>query len=249
MLDASRQSFEPADSADLSRAEVHVWLIDLSASPSDLAILRNHLSPDEIERAERFKFDRDRDRYIMAHGQLRRILGSYLRIPPADLTFSCNPHGKPEIVRTNAARDLRFNLSHSASAALIAVGEGRRIGVDLEYLDREVDCLELATRFFAPSEIEQLRAAPPESQRQAFFNCWTRKEAYVKAQGMGLQLPLTDFEVSLMPDQPASLVRTAADAREARRWRLQEIPLGRAYAGALAVEGHGWQLKCLRRTD
>lgn len=249
MVDSPLQYFEPAGLANLSRSEVHVWLIGLDAFPSNFAVLRNHLSPDEALRAERFKFDLDRNRYIIAHGELRRILGSYLSTRPSDLIFVCNAHGKPEVVRTGASKDLRFNLSHSGGAALIAVTEGRRIGIDLEFIDREFDCMEIASRFFATAEIEQLRLVPADQQRRAFFNCWTRKEAYVKAQGMGLQLSLKEFEVSLVPDVPAALVRTAPAASEAGRWRLQEIPLGQDYVGALAVKGHCWQLRCLRRTN
>ena len=247
VLDFTLDNFEqPAELPRLADDEVHIWLVDLDASDSHIEHLQKDLSSEELARAGKFKFERDRKRYIVAHGELRHILGHYLRVDPSRLKFLAGPQGKPELLSTVEAKPPCFNLSHSASAALIGVTDGRRIGIDIEYIHREFDRLELAARFFAPGEVAKLQRLPSALQPQAFFNCWTRKEAYIKAQGLGLQLPLKDFEVSLIPGEPAALLRTENDVAEASCWRLEEIPIGPHYIGALAVEGHDWKLRCFQ---
>lgn len=237
---------EYSHSESLDEKYVHVWFIDLRGPRLSIDGLKNVLSPQECFRAEKFKFQKDRMPYIIAHAALRRILAGYLEIDPLQLEFREGPYGKPELVSATRSEILNFNLSHSHEAALVAVTRGRQIGVDIEYIKREFGWQEVAERFFAPGEIARLRALPEEQQQRGFFTCWTRKEAYIKAKGGGLSIPLQDFEVSLSPGEPVSLISCTSDPKEATRWSLAEVDVGSEYAAAVAVQGHGWRLKCSR---
>ena len=232
--------------APLDQNGVHVWFVDLCASGPSIDRFHRVLSLEEYSRAEKFKFEKDRASYIVAHAALRHILAGYLELDPSRLEFRQGPFGKPELVLTWHREALHFNLSHSHEAALVAVTLGRQTGVDIEHIKREFQWEEVAVRFFAPGEVARLRALPQEQQRRAFFTCWTRKEAYIKAKGGGLSIPLQDFEVSLCPGEPASLVSCTNDPEETARWSLAEIDAGPDYAAATAVEGKGWELKCWR---
>ena len=226
---------------------VYIWHVNLRARRlSAINKYSNILSSDERDRAARFKFPDHRDRYIIAHAALRSILAGYLEADPARLEFCRGPYGKPELVSATHRKPLDFNLSHSHESALVAVTLGRQIGVDIEYIKRDFHWQEVAERFFAPGEIARLRALPEEQQQRGFFACWTRKEAYIKAKGGGLSIPLQDFEVSLAPGEPVSLVSCSTDPEEVTRWSLAEMDVGPEYAAAVAVEGHGWKLHCWR---
>jgi 4'-phosphopantetheinyl transferase len=228
----------------LSSAEVHVWRACLDPDASCVAQLRLTLSADESQRAARFHFPRDRRRFTVARGVLRDILGRYLGVPASELGFRYSAYGKPALADGFDATGVRFNISHSHEIALFAVTCDREIGVDIEYLGREIDGEEIAEHFFSSQECATLRALPAAAKHEAFFTCWTRKEAYIKAHGEGLSLPLDQFDVSLAPGEPAALLATRSDPREALRWSLQALPPGPGYVAALAVEGHGWQLAC-----
>jgi 4'-phosphopantetheinyl transferase len=190
------------------------------------------LSPDEREHAAKFHFDKDRNRYIVSHASLRETLARYLRAEPKELKFSVNEYGKPFLPE----HDLGFNLSHSGEYALIAVTRGRNIGVDVEQIRADVEIEKLASRYFSPREVSELMALPPERRIIAFYNCWTRKEAYIKAQGMGLSLPLDSFDVSL--GEPVLLRATRPNTSEAAQWTLLSLDVESGYAGAVAVRRH-----------
>jgi 4'-phosphopantetheinyl transferase len=228
----------------LSSAKVHVWRAYLDLDASCVEHLQHSLAVDELQRAARFHFPRDRRRYTVARGVLRNILGRYLGRPPSELRFRYSAYGKPALADAFDDAGLRFNVSHSHEVALFAVTSGREVGVDIEYLGREIRGEEIAEHFFSAHERANLRALPAEMRHQAFFNCWTRKEAYIKAHGEGLSLPLDQFDVSLAPGEPAALLATRSDPREALRWSLQTLTPGSGYVAALAVEGQGWQLTC-----
>ena len=230
----------------MNQRDVHLWLIDLHHASSLGDRMSQILSCAEQQKAEKFKFDKDRVKYVIAHAALRNILAGYLEVDPAQLEFREGPHGKPQLVLTARSEPLNFNLSHSHEHALIAVTFERQIGVDIEFIKRDFHWQEVAERFFAPGEIARLRVLPQEQQKRGFFTCWTRKEAYIKAKGGGLSIPLQDFEVSLSPGEPASLMSCIRDPEEATRWSLAEIDAGSEYAAAVAVQGHGWRLKCWR---
>jgi 4'-phosphopantetheinyl transferase len=230
--------------ADLSlpRHEVHVWRAPLD-QPQSLTAFLATLAPDEQERAARFRFQKDREHFIAARGLLRALLSRYLNVRPDDLAFGYSAHGKPFLVSEQGG-EVRFNVSHSHGLALFAFAQRRALGIDLEYMRPEVAEEQIAERFFSSCEVTALRALPAGQQTEAFFNCWTRKEAYIKARGEGLSLPLDQFDVSLAPGEPAALLHTAMAADEASRWSMIELAAGAGYKAALVVEGGGWQLRC-----
>lgn len=222
---------------EMERDEVHVWRVALEQSPSVRRALHETLAADERERAARFHFERDRAHYVCARGALRSILGRYLGLAPRELRFAYNPYGKPGLSGEHGVNNLRFNLSHAGGVALCAVARGREVGIDVELPRAEFAGMDVAERFFSRAEVEALRARPGDARVVTFFNCWTRKEAYIKARGEGLSHPLDTFTVSLAEDAPAALLSTEKDPAEAGRWTLMELPLGGGYVAALAVEG------------
>ena len=222
----------PAEHPEIHEGEVHVWRAGLEASPSAVDEFHELFSADERERAVRFRFDKHRRRFTVARGILRTLLGRYLERKPQDLTFGYSEHGKPFLAGTRTL-DLRFNVSHSAEMALFGFTLGREIGVDVEQIRPDRSTREIAERFFAPREVEALFALPKEEQTNGFFRCWTRKEAYIKAKGKGLAIPLSSFAVSLV--ETASLVWVQDASDEAPRWRLRKIKLDGGYAGCVAT--------------
>jgi 4'-phosphopantetheinyl transferase len=220
----------------LEEQEVHVWRASLDAFP-EAGALAAGLSADEQQRAGRFRVPQVRSRFIAARSILRNILGRYLECAPSLLRFHYREHGKPFLAPNSFRDDLRFNLSHSHGLALYAVSRAREVGIDLERIRSDREHQRLAERFFSPREAAALRDLAPEDRIDAFFQCWTRKEAYLKARGEGLAIPLASFSVSLAPGEPAALVSVDGDDREAARWWLSSIDPGPGFAAALAVEG------------
>ena len=239
----------PPESLVLGCDEVHVWRATLDQTPSQIQSFLQTLAADERTRAERFYFEKDREHFIVARGVLRAILGGYLNQAPESLSFCYSAHGKPSVAGEFGADAIRFNMSHSHGIALYAVAHGREVGIDIERVRFDVEVAEIAERFFSRREVEMLRTLSTEDQRQAFFRCWTRKEAYIKARGEGLSLPLDKFDVSLSPGEPAALLSTQPDPSEAARWSLQELTHAPGYVAALAVAGHGWRLACWQWPD
>lgn len=190
------------------------------------------LDPDEVSRANRFYFEKDRKHFAVARGFLRSLLGRYLDADPKQLQFNYGEYGKPSLP---GAGRLRFNVSHSHGLALYALTEGRDIGVDVEYVRADFTSDEIARRFFSPFEVESLCGLPAEERVASFFRCWTRKEAYIKATGLGLSQPLDGFDVTLRPGERAALLRTEAGSPE--NWSMANVEVGPGYAGAVAVEG------------
>lgn len=238
-------SWEPAPQRpQLHHGEVHVWRAALARPPAEVEALKGLLSEDELRRAGRFHFQHDRSSFIIARGTLREILSLYVGRPPKLLQFGYNAFGKPKLIGAPGETRARFNLSHAGGLALYAVGAGREVGVDIEVMHESVPCEELAARFFSRREVAALMALPAGNRMRAFFECWTRKEAYIKARGEGLSLPLDSFDVSLAPGEPAALLATQEDGRGAARWSLRELTAGLGYAAAVAVEGGGWSLRC-----
>jgi len=171
----------------------------LQALDVDAGLLAGLLSADERERAGRFAFERDRRRYIVARARLRQLLGERLGAAPESLRFVYQAHGKPALARCLGQRDLRFNVSHCGEVAAYAFTEGREVGVDIEEVRELPDADELALRFFAPDERAAYLCLPLRERLRGFFNCWTRKEAFVKALGAGLSQPLDAYDVSRAP--------------------------------------------------
>jgi 4'-phosphopantetheinyl transferase len=237
----------PPASLRLDQDEVHVWQVRVAELAGIMDNTDRYLSAEERERANRFHIDDDRDRYTVSHGSLRRILGQYLDLPPEEIAFGHGEHGKPNLDPLPQAGGLAFNMSHSGDFILIAVGLLREVGVDVEKVRPEIELERLARRFFSPGEVESLSAQESDQRLAAFFRCWTRKEAYIKARGGGLSIPLDQFEVTLDSEAPAALLANWDDPGEVSNWSLHNIDLGEEYLAALAVEGtplniRYWQL-------
>lgn len=230
------------DSLTINRDEVHVWRAALNVHPELLKSLLFLLTEEERARSLRFRFRKDRERFTAARGVLRAIVARYLRVDPSCLQFQYSDFGKPVLSREFDTA-IRFNVSHAGELALYAVSLHREVGVDVERIRFDLAYEEIADQFFSPQESSELRALPVERQPEAFFRCWTCKEAFVKAKGGGLSLPLNQFDVSLAPGKPGSLLSIRDDSKEASHWALQELDVGVGYVAALAVEGHGWTLK------
>jgi 4'-phosphopantetheinyl transferase len=221
---------------------VQLWRVDLEAIGGDESRWQKVLSADESARAARFHFPRDRQRFVASHGLLRTILASYLTTDPGSLSFSYSKKEKPSLGPAHAGSNVTFNISHSGEIALFAFTRGREIGVDVEQVRRDSDLEAIARRFFSAHEQKQLAAFPAEEKVEAFFRCWTRKEAYIKATGDGLSLPLSQFDVSLAAGEKNALRATRPDATEAGQWLLQEVPVGAGYVAALCLRGQDWKL-------
>jgi 4'-phosphopantetheinyl transferase len=243
----------PSEQLILFDDEVHVWRVALPRNattptpmlppPPELQNLQTLLAPDEARRAERFHFETDRASFIVARGMLRTILAAYLKLHPAQLKFACNAYGKPALGGPEAASGLRFNLAHTSGLALYAVTRNREIGIDVECLRADFASDAIADSFFSPAESARLRAIPQEQRTASFFNCWTLKEAYIKARGEGLSIPLESFDVSFVPGEQRAALNVHEDPSETERWSLQSLMPAEGYAAAIAVEGHDWNLR------
>jgi 4'-phosphopantetheinyl transferase len=226
--------------SDLPPDEIQVWLIPLPNNGEYPPALASRISPDEAARAARFIFDRDRARFIVAHAVLREILARYTGQDAIAVLFCVAEKGKPYLAEHPR---IRFNLSHSGTFAVVAVALDREVGVDIEAVRPERSTVDIANRFFAPAEVQELNASPLDRQVGAFFACWSRKEAYIKARGEGLHIPLDSFEVSL--GEKAEL--RAAPDRE--RWSMCALQAPSGYASALMAEGSGWHVRQLDWTQ
>ncbi len=238
-------SFSPPPlDLELKTDEIHVWCASLDQPVTLFYKFIQTLSTDERIRAERFHFERDRRRFIIAHGILRMILSSYLSVELSRLQFRYGKYGKPALADTSGKETFRFNLSKSDGLALYGFTRDREIGVDIEHIRDIPEMDQIAERFFSVRENVVFRALPESKKKEAFFSCWTRKEAFIKAIGDGLSWPLDKFDVSLVPGKPARLLRIEGDSKAASRWTIQELRPGSGFAAAFAIEGGSWDLHC-----
>ncbi len=234
----------PPPALRVDGGDVHVWRIPLDLPPPLLTDLAAVLSADEQARAARFRFDIHRTRFTAGRAVLRHLLARYLDVRPDEVAFRYSAHGKPSLDGSAAESGLRFNFSNAGGMALAAFARGRDLGVDLEELVRVADFAGIAQRFFSPAENAALLALPPESRDAAFFTCWTRKEAYIKAVGEGLSIPLDSFDVTLAPGDPPRLLATRGEPGGVTRWSLHALHPGPGFVGALAVEGSAPEVRC-----
>lgn len=223
----------------LDDSSVHVWMADLHAPGEHLDHYASLLAHDERERAARFHFERHRDHFVAGRGILRTLLALYLDQAPEAVQFSYTDFGKPFLAKSN----LQFNLAHCGNVALFAFCLQDAVGIDVERQRELPDALAIAGRFFSPRESETLRALPPAEQTAAFFRCWTRKEAFIKAVGEGLSYPLAAFDVTLAPREEARLLAVRGSASEAAQWTLLDLRPAMGYEGALVVKGKPARLR------
>jgi 4'-phosphopantetheinyl transferase len=216
----------------LTGREVQLYSVRLESSENNFGRAFSWLSPDEVERADRFRFDQHRRAFVLGRAVLRALVASYLRIAPAEASFTYGPKGKPAL--GGAACPLSFNVSNSGDLAAYAFTSDCEIGVDIEHSRRLVEIEGIARRFFAPEEVTELMGLSEAERHAAFFNCWTRKEAYIKAVGDGLSVPLDSFQVTLQPGVPARMVALNGNAAAAERWTLHSFTPAPDYAGAIA---------------
>lgn len=229
----------------LGRDDVCIWFAELENPDAPLRRWIESLSGEERERAAAFHFDRDRKRFIAARAVLRSILGMCLGLEPRDLSFRYGPRGKPELAGGREGSGLRFNLSHSNGCALYAVSRGRDIGIDIEHVRPLDDMMSLALRTFSVKENAALLSLPEEERRKGFYDCWTRKEAFIKSIGEGLSFPLHEFDVSLLPGEGPRPIFISGYVDESR-WTLYSLEPDPAYAAAIVVEGLETNM-CFRR--
>jgi len=232
---------QPPDDLAFASNQVDVWRVSISDfAPDSVRWMESILSAEEIKRADRFHFQADRHRFVVSHTSLRDILSRYLYRSPQDIEFATGEHGKPVIFPQS---QLDFNLSHSGDFALIAIAQGRKVGVDVEKHRVDMEYEKIAQRFFSDKEKSELRELPDDQKITGFFNCWTRKEAYIKAHGLGLLLPLEDFDVLIAPNEPAVLLATRPDSEEASRWTLLSLHVSSDHTGAVSIEGKGLEIR------
>lgn len=234
----------PPTELALGPNEIHVWSARLDREPAELRTLSALLNRAEAERAARFVFERHRARFAVARGVLRSILSRYLACRPAEIGFESNEYGKPSLSAGGpGGTAVHFNVSHSEGLALYAFSAETELGVDVERIREDLATAEIAERFFSPGEVRALAALPPHLLTEAFFNCWTRKEAYIKALGKGVSHPLDRFTVSLDPGRPALLLADETDPAACDRWSLRALHTDPGYAAALAARKRDWQLR------
>ena len=230
----SNPDFRIDGTPSLPEGGVALFLLDLSLMAGAESTWRELLSSDEQERAARFHFARDRQYFCAARASLRTLLGGYLKATPREVAFQYSDKGKPGLTSHRRSHAIAFNVSHSGDFALLGFTRSCEIGVDIEKIRDDFDSAAIARRFFSAHEQEQLSRLRADQQHHAFFRCWTRKEAFIKALGEGLSHPLDQFDVSLETAGPVSLT-TRPDAGEAERWWLQSVDAGPGYAAAFAV--------------
>jgi len=220
----------------LGKNEVQVWRIDLGAFQKHSDDLFSFLSSEEKKRSKGFYFERDKKNYVITRGILRIILGKYLQRHPATIQFIYGEHGKPFLNKENHKPDIQFNISHSKNIALISFTTGRDIGVDVEYI-RKINHVSIAQRFFSPDEVKEILSLPVSDQLEAFFSFWTKKEAFIKAKGGGLSVPLRSFSVSSTKKTKVRITHIANAHEEEKMWSLFDIEVGKEYRAACAVKG------------
>ncbi len=223
----------------LKNDNVDVWCISLRMDESSLNSLLQLLTEDERKKAGRLRFKRVRDDFVASRGLLRLILTAYLNEKPQSLEFQYGKHGKPDLADGFNRIGVTFNMSHSHGMALYGVGLEQAIGVDIEKIRTDMSFIKIAKRFFSSLEYETLQRLPAHQLKYGFFNCWTRKEAYIKAKGEGLSSLISRFAVSLAPGEPAAMLDHELDAREVSRWSITDLDIGPDYAAAIAVDGQG----------
>lgn len=234
---------------DLAPNAVHVWQLDLVSREITTKKWEQLLSSEEQARAKRYQVERGRFQYVATRGFLRVVLAHYLLADARSLVLRKSKNDKPELGPPHSSHGLEFNVSHSGDMVLLAFSARRPVGIDVERLRTDLDVLSIARRFFSFYEQEKLQAVEHRDRVAAYFRCWTRKEAFIKANGSGLSLPLDQFDVSITPGDTDALIATRPNSAEAQQWLLRDIPVRPGYAAALCAAGRDWQLEIQNPDD
>lgn len=227
--------------------DIHVWVVNLRGSDKHVSRCASTVSERELARADRFRFEHLRRQFLLAHGCVRALLAQYLRIPGAKIQFDHQSYGKPYVA--SPTTDLRFNQSDSGELAAFAFAFGCELGIDIEALRPMPNMEDVAARFFSHQEVIDLFSLAPEFRTQAFYAAWTRKEAYIKAVGDGLQIPLDAFRVALLPHDEVRLIHIADDLGAAREWQLHTFDPTAGFLGALAYRGRRRKIRLFPPQD
>ena len=227
----------PPQSLSIVQGEVHVWCVPLEFENVQLQEISACLDEDELERAGRYHFERDRRRFIVRRGRLRQILARYLRESADRIGFQYGQFGKPQLAANWHDAGLDFSSSHSDEMALVAVAIRRQMGVDVEKVRTLDDLKGLLKNYFTATERAQLDTLPAEQHLTAFFRGWTQKEALLKATGNGLSFPPDKLSVSLLANQPPRLISGEGDFADAGSWQLAALQPAPEFVAALAYQG------------
>lgn len=228
---------QPSNTKTLSLSSdmVDAWYIDVNDCKKQILYYTSLLSTDEKLKADKFKFINDKNRFIIARGVLRILLGRYLSINPEKVAFKYGDYGKPE-AKNNLS--INFNISHSGKMIIFGFAKSHDIGVDIEEIKNNFDVLDIANNFFSKKEIQFLNNLPKEHQKEGFYRCWTRKESFIKAKSIGLSYPLDSFSVSIDSHEHAELLETLWDINEKHKWALFSFSPSENYIGAISIKGN-----------
>lgn len=227
---------------ELSNKDMHIWQAALDSPGNRVQEFKEKLSLDERAKAERLRFERDRNRSVVRSGILRTILGFYTGTEPNEIRFRYGDRGKPRLCDAFGRAGIHFNVSHSEGLALYVFTRDHEVGVDIERIRDIPEMEEIVEQFFSARENAIFRSLPRSKKRQAFFTCWTRKEAFMKVIGEGLFYPLNRFDVSFSPDEPSRLLSIDGDPEKASQWFMLSLKPAVGFIAALAIKGHGWRL-------
>jgi 4'-phosphopantetheinyl transferase len=247
-MDRRRLRLAPSDPIALEGPVVHIWKANLSGNQADASRFQQIMSQDELARAERFRFAADRRRFVITRGWLRTLLSRYLKVAPQSIRFAYGPYGKPSVAETRPyRRDIKFNVAHSGELAVLAFTCIGEIGIDVEQIRTDFDIDDIAGSYFSAAEVASLKKISPAERYEAFFSCWTRKEAFVKAKSLGLSFDLDQFDVNVGATVPARLLRIRPNQKEVRAWSMSSVDVDPGYVASVAVAGHNWravQMQC-----
>ena len=234
--------FTPASSPDLAVGQVHIWRISLKQPETVCQILSDSLTSDEIARADRFRFDDGRRRFVVGRGILRSILAGYLETKPQEIRFQYGPQGKPSLEKMYENAGLNFNLAHTRDLVVCACTRQCEIGVDVEHIHPVDEIDRIARRIFSEGDYLAWNHLPDELRLTAFYRCWTQKEALIKALGYGLSQPMSQLSVSMLSDEPASLISLSGDREHASDWSLHSFVPETGTIAAFALKTRHWHL-------
>lgn len=222
----------------LQEKDIHLWVFNSSLYTNRVKEFEKVLSNDEIERAIRFRFREHSDKFILFRGCLRFVLARYLKITPAQIRFSYSSYGKPMLVKEINQQGVSFNQSHTIGLGLIAITQNLSIGVDIERIRDDFPYEDIAHNYFSRNEVSELEKLSQPARKEAFFNFWTRKEAFLKAIGCGLSSPLDSFDVSLPTNEGLVILSTSINPKEVNNWSIQNLIIQKDYSAALAIQCH-----------